>query len=131
MILVADLIRLKRDGGTLEAEQIQQFVDGLADDSIPAEQVAALAMAVYFQSMTFDEAATLTVAMANSGRVLDWSGVDLDGPVVDKHSTGGVGDKVSFLLAPIAAACGCHVPMISGRSTCRSMLPSKSLMRIL
>ena len=65
--------------------------------------------------MTFDEAAKLTLAMSESGSVLEWGGLGLDGPVVDKHSTGGVGDKVSFLLAPIAAACGCYVPMISGR----------------
>ncbi|MDH3546719.1 MAG: thymidine phosphorylase, partial [Gammaproteobacteria bacterium] len=95
--------------------QIRFFVAGLADETIPAEQVAALAMAVYLNSMTFDEAAKLTLAMASSGTVLDWSGEGLDGPVVDKHSTGGVGDKVSFALAPIAAACGCYVPMISGR----------------
>ena len=72
-------------------------------------------MAIYLNSMNFDETSKLTIAMANSGTVLDWSAEDLDGPVVDKHSTGGVGDKVSFLLAPIAAACGCYVPMISGR----------------
>jgi len=72
-------------------------------------------MAVMFNSMTFDETAKLTLAMASSGSVLEWQDLQLDGPVVDKHSTGGVGDKVSFMLAPIAAACGCHVPMISGR----------------
>ena len=114
-MLFTDVIRTKRDGGELSDEQIQFFVDGLADESIPAEQVSSLAMAIFFNSMTFDEAATLTMGMAASGTVLDWSGMDLDGPVVDKHSTGGVGDKVSFLLAPIAAACGCYVPMISGR----------------
>jgi len=114
-MLFTDVIRSKRDGGALSDEQIQFFVDGLADDSIPAEQVSALAMAIFFNSMSFDEAASLTLAMAESGTVLDWSAADLDGPVVDKHSTGGVGDKVSFLLAPISAACGCYVPMISGR----------------
>ena len=72
-------------------------------------------MAIFLNSMNFEEAGKLTLAMAASGTVLDWSSEDLDGPVVDKHSTGGVGDKVSFLLAPIAAACGCYVPMISGR----------------
>jgi thymidine phosphorylase len=72
-------------------------------------------MAIFLNSMSFDEAATLTSGMAASGTVLDWHKEDLGGPVVDKHSTGGVGDKVSFLLAPIAAACGCYVPMISGR----------------
>ena len=114
-MLFTDVIRSKRDGGELSDEQIQFFVDGLADESIPAEQVSALAMAVFFNSMTFDEAAKLTLSMAASGTVLDWSKEAFDGPVVDKHSTGGVGDKVSFMLAPIAAACGCYVPMISGR----------------
>jgi len=114
-MLFTDVIRAKRDGAALSDEQIQFFVDGLADESIPAEQVSALAMAVVFNSMTFDEAVKLTLAMASSGTVLDWQDLRLDGPVVDKHSTGGVGDKVSFMLAPIAAACGCYVPMISGR----------------
>ena len=114
-MLFTDVIRSKRDGGELSDDQIQYFVDGLADESIPAEQVSALAMAVMFNSMTFDETAKLTLAMASSGSVLEWQDLQLDGPVVDKHSTGGVGDKVSFMLAPIAAACGCHVPMISGR----------------
>ena len=114
-MLFTDVIRTKRDGGALSAEQIQFFVDGLADESLPAEQVSSLAMAIFLNSMSFDEAAALTMGMANSGTVLDWSAQGLDGPVVDKHSTGGVGDKVSFLLAPIAAACGCYVPMISGR----------------
>ncbi len=114
-MLFADVIRAKRDGGELSPEQIRFFVNGLADESLPAEQVSSLAMAVFLNGMTFEEAATLTIGMSQSGTVLDWSDAGLDGPVVDKHSTGGVGDKVSFLLAPIAAACGCYVPMISGR----------------
>ncbi len=114
-MLFTDIIRSKRDGGELSDDQIQFFVDGLADESIPAEQVSALAMSIVFNSMTFDEASKLTLAMASSGTVLEWRDLQLDGPVVDKHSTGGVGDKVSFMLAPIAAACGCYVPMISGR----------------
>ena len=114
-MLFADVIQRKRDGVELTTAEIEFFVKGLADSSIPAEQVSALAMAVVFKSMTFDEAATLTTEMAYSGAVLDWQSENLDGPVIDKHSTGGVGDKVSFLLAPIAAACGCFVPMISGR----------------
>ncbi len=113
-MLFVDVIRAKRDGGTLSAEQIAFFVRGLVDGSIPPEQVSALAMAICLRSMSFEEAAALTKAMAASGTILDWSR-DLGGPVVDKHSTGGIGDKVSFLLAPIAAACGCFVPMISGR----------------
>ena len=114
-MLFTDVIRTKRDGGELSDAEIQLFVDGLADNSLPAEQVSSLAMAIFLNSMNFEEAGKLTLAMANSGTVLDWSKEDLGGPVVDKHSTGGVGDKVSFLLAPIAAAAGCYVPMISGR----------------
>ena len=114
-MLFTDVIRKKRDGGELSDEEIQFFVDGLADSSLPAEQVSSLAMAIFLNSMSFEEAGKLTLAMAASGTVLDWSKETLDGPVIDKHSTGGVGDKVSFLLAPIAAACGCYVPMISGR----------------
>jgi thymidine phosphorylase len=114
-LLFTDIIRKKRDGGELSPGEIVYFVDGLADGSIPAEQVSALAMAIFLNSMSADEASQLTLAMAASGTVLEWQDEGLDGPVVDKHSTGGVGDKVSFLLAPIAAACGCYVPMISGR----------------
>jgi thymidine phosphorylase len=114
-MLFTDVIRRKRDGGELSDDEIRFFVDGLADESLPAEQVSSLAMAIFLNSMSFEEAGKLTLAMAASGTVLDWSQEGLDGPVVDKHSTGGVGDKVSFLLAPIAAACGCYVPMISGR----------------
>ncbi len=114
-MLFTDIIRNKRDGGELTPEEIAFFVDGLSDGSIPAEQVAALAMAVFLNSMSAEEAACLTLAMAASGSVLEWQDEGLDGPIVDKHSTGGVGDKVSFLVAPIAAACGCYVPMISGR----------------
>ena len=114
-MLFTDIIRRKRDGGELSEAEIAFFVRGLADGSLPAEQVSSLAMAIFLNGMSFGEAARLTTAMAGSGTVLDWSGEGLDGPVVDKHSTGGVGDKVSFMLAPIAAACGCFVPMISGR----------------
>lgn len=114
-MLFTDVIRKKRDGGELNDEEIQFFVDGLADESLPAEQVSSLAMAVFLNSMSFDEAAKLTLAMAASGTVLEWDAEAFKGPIVDKHSTGGVGDKVSFMLAPIVGACGCHVPMISGR----------------
>jgi thymidine phosphorylase len=114
-MLFTDVIRSKRDGGALSDEQIQFFVDGLADESIPAEQVSSLAMAIFLNSMSAAETAKLTMSMAASGTVLVWQDLDLDGPVVDKHSTGGVGDKVSFMLAPIVAACGGYVPMISGR----------------
>lgn len=114
-MLFTDVIRTKRDGGALSNEQIRFFVNGLADESIPAEQVSALAMAIFLNSLSFDETASLTMSMASSGTVLDWADLDLDGPVVDKHSTGGVGDKVSLMLAPIVAACGGFVPMITGR----------------
>ena len=114
-MLFTDVIRKKRDGAALDKADIEFFVNGLADGSLPAEQVSSLAMAIFLNSMSFEEAGMLTMAMAGSGTVLDWKSEGLDGPVVDKHSTGGVGDKVSFMLAPIAAACGCYVPMISGR----------------
>ena len=97
-MLVTDIIRHKRDRRELSDAEIDFFVRGLADASIPAEQVSALAMAVFLNSMSAREAGRLTMAMASSGTVLDWVDADLDGPVVDKHPTGGVGDKVSFLL---------------------------------
>ncbi len=112
---IAEIIRKKRDGGALNDAEIDRFVSALASDALPPEQAAAFAMAVFFRSMTADEISTLTLAMARSGDVIDWRNESLPGPIVDKHSTGGVGDKVSFALAPIAAACGCFVPMISGR----------------
>jgi thymidine phosphorylase len=114
-MLFTDVIRRKRDGGELDATQVQRFVDGLSDGSLPAEQVSALAMAILLRSMTRREAGLLTRAMAASGSRLEWDTQALGGPVVDKHSTGGVGDKVSLVLAPVVAACGGFVPMISGR----------------
>lgn len=114
-MIFKNLIRKKREGGKLARAELEFFVGGLADSSIPAEQVAAFAMAVFFRSMDIEETGTLTAAMAGSGVRLRWDELRDRGPVLDKHSTGGVGDKVSFLLAPIAAACGCFVPMISGR----------------
>jgi thymidine phosphorylase len=110
-----EIIRKKRDGGELSESEIEQFAKGLADATIPPEQIAAMAMAIYFKSMSDAETGALTMAMARSGEVIDWSRENLRGPVADKHSTGGVGDKVSFALAPIVAACGVFVPMISGR----------------
>jgi len=112
---IEEIIRKKRDGGELNTAEITRFVSALADDSLPREQASALAMAIFFRSMTEDEISALTLAMARSGEVIDWTDENLPGPIVDKHSTGGVGDKVSFALAPIAAACGCFTPMISGR----------------
>jgi len=113
VLLPQELIRRKRDGATLSSEEIRAFVRGLTDGSFSEGQVAAFAMAVFFRGMTMDECVALTEAMRDSGAVLDWS--DADGPVLDKHSTGGVGDNVSLMLAPIVAACGGLVPMISGR----------------
>jgi thymidine phosphorylase len=112
-MLPQEIIRRKRDGGRLSADEIAFFVDGLTRGTVTEGQVAALAMAVFFNGMSRDEAVALTLAMRDSGAVLDWS--DLPGPVTDKHSTGGVGDNVSLMLAPIVAACGAYVPMISGR----------------
>ncbi len=112
-MLPQEIIRRKRDGGRLSADEIAFFVDGLTKGTVTEGQVAALAMAVFFNGMSRDEAVALTLAMRDSGDVLDWS--DLPGPVTDKHSTGGVGDNVSLMLAPIVAACGAYVPMISGR----------------
>jgi thymidine phosphorylase len=114
-MLVAELIRRKRDGGELSAEEIGELVAGITDGSVSDAQVGALAMAITSRGMTTAERVALTGAMTGSGEVLDWSDIDLPGPVLDKHSTGGVGDKVSLLLAPIMAACGACVPMISGR----------------
>jgi thymidine phosphorylase len=111
----AELIRRKRDGAALTDEEIAGLVAGIVDGSMSEGQVAAFAMTVYFRGMTGEECAALTRAMARSGAVLDWSGAGLDGPILDKHSTGGVGDTVSLILAPVVAACGGFVPMISGR----------------
>lgn len=113
--LPQEIIKNKRDGRELSTEEINFFVRGITDNSITEGQIAALAMAIYFQQMTIAECRTLTEAMKSSGQVLDWSHLHLNGPVIDKHSTGGVGDKISLMLAPIIAACGGYIPMISGR----------------
>ncbi|TIX20865.1 MAG: thymidine phosphorylase, partial [Mesorhizobium sp.] len=108
-----EIIRRKRDGHRLSSDEIAAFVAGLTAGTISEGQVGAFAMAVFLNGMSREEAVALTIAMRDSGDVLDWS--DLPGPVTDKHSTGGVGDNVSLMLAPIVAACGAYVPMISGR----------------
>ncbi len=110
-----EIIRAKRDGAALSRAQIGAFVQGLTQQTWSDSQAAAMAMAVVLRGMNAAETVALTEAMAHSGEVLDWAGAHLQGPVLDKHSTGGVGDKVSLLLAPIVAACGGVVPMISGR----------------
>lgn len=107
------VIEKKRDGQALSEEDIRSFIAGYASGSIPDYQMSALAMAVYFRGMTAEETAVLTDAMMRSGEVMDASSVPL--PKSDKHSTGGVGDKVSLILAPLVACCGVAVPMISGR----------------
>ncbi|MBA5607275.1 thymidine phosphorylase [Duganella sp. FT3S] len=115
MFLTQEIIRKKRDGGALSAEEIQFFVRGITDGSVSEGQIAALAMAVFFNDMNMDERVAFTLAMRDSGEVLEWRSLNLPGPVLDKHSTGGVGDVVSLLLGPMIAACGGYVPMISGR----------------
>lgn len=112
-MLPQETIRRKRSGETLSHEEIARFIAGVTDGSVSEGQVAAFAMAVWFKGMARDETVALTLAMRDSGDVLDWSAIDR--PIADKHSTGGVGDNVSLMLAPIAAACGLAVPMISGR----------------
>ena len=111
--LPQEVIAQKRDGQELSGEDIRRFVAGLQLGTVTHAQAAAFAMAVYFNDMTLQERVALTEAMRDSGTVLNWD--DLDGPVADKHSTGGVGDNVSLMLGPILAACGVFVPMISGR----------------
>ncbi len=111
-MLYQEIIRHKRDGLVLTNDEIAAMVAGIATGEASEGQVSAFAMAVFFQGMTNEEAAALTLAMRDSGDVFEWH---LPGPVVDKHSTGGVGDNVSLMLAPIIAACGGYVPMISGR----------------
>ena len=112
-MLPQEIIRKKRDGQRLSSDEIAAFIGGLTAGTVTDSQAAAFAMAVFFKGMGRDEAVALTLSMRDSGTVLDWS--DLPGPVTDKHSTGGVGDNVSLVLAPIVAACGAYVPMISGR----------------
>ncbi len=112
MRLPQEIIRDKRDGRTLSEADIAGFIDGLARDAVTEGQAAAFAMAVFFRGLSLDERVALTRAMTRAGTVLAW---DLPGPVLDKHSTGGIGDTVSLALAPMVAACGGYVPMISGR----------------
>src|SRR5689334_13957570 len=111
-MLPAEVIRRKRDGNELSADEIGFLVSGITDGGLSDAQVGALAMALFLRGMSGAERVALTTAMRDSGTVLAW---DLDAPVADKHSTGGVGDKVSLVLAPVVACCGAAVPMISGR----------------
>jgi pyrimidine-nucleoside phosphorylase len=109
-----DIIRKKRDGERLSKKEISFFIDNFVKGDIPDYQMTAFLMAVYFRSMDFEETTHLTDSMMRSGTVLDFS--DIPVPKVDKHSTGGVGDKISLPLAPLVASCGVAVPMISGRA---------------
>ncbi len=114
-VLPQEIIRRKRDGAVLSTGEIEAFVSGLTRGSIGGEQIAAFAMAVYFKGMNRAETVALVESMTRSGSTLEWRGSALPGPMVDKHSTGGIGDNVSLILAPALAACGAFVPMLSGR----------------
>lgn len=113
MSLISELILKKRDGQELSEQDLSRFVAGIANKQVSDAHIAAFAMAVWFRDLSDQELLHFTRAMRDSGTVLRWEG--LNGPVVDKHSTGGVGDLVSLVLAPMVAACGAYVPMISGR----------------
>lgn len=113
MQLAEEIILKKRDGLSLNRAEIRAFIEGVSRQTVSDAQIAAFAMATFFNGMNLDEERDLTLAMRDSGQVLTWK--NLDGPVLDKHSTGGVGDLVSLLLGPIVASCGAYVPMISGR----------------
>ncbi len=113
--LPQEIIKNKRDGKVLSQAEIDFFIQGITNNTVSEGQIAAFAMAVYFKDMNAQERIDFTQSMVNSGDVMDWSDMDLNGPILDKHSTGGVGDKISLMLAPIIAACGGFVPMISGR----------------
>ena len=115
MFLPQEIIRKKRDGEVLSAEEINFFIQGVAKNTVSEGQIAAFAMAIFFNDMTMPERTALTCAMRDSGMVIDWSHMNFGGPIVDKHSTGGVGDVTSLMLGPMVAACGGFVPMISGR----------------
>jgi len=114
-MLPQETIRRKRDGETLRADEIDSFITGLTSGAVTEGQAAAFAMAVFFKGMNLEERVALTRAMTRSGSVIDWREARLPGPILDKHSTGGVGDNVSLMLAPMLAACGAFTPMISGR----------------
>lgn len=115
VFLPQEIIRKKRDGQALSEEEIRFFINGVRDNTVSEGQIAALAMTIYFHDMSLPERVALTMAMRDSGSVLNWKALNLNGPVVDKHSTGGVGDVTSLMLGPMVAACGGYVPMISGR----------------
>lgn len=114
MFLAQEIIRKKRDGQALSDEEIRFFINGIRDNTISEGQIAALAMTIFFHDMSMPERVSLTMAMRDSGTVLDWKSLNLNGPIVDKHSTRRR-DVTSLMLGPMVAACGGYVPMISGR----------------
>ena len=113
-MLPQEIIRKTRNREKLTSEEIDFFIKGISNGEISDIQIASFTMAVFLNGINKDETLALTLAMRDSGEKLDWKGM-LDSPIVDKHSTGGVGDKVSLMLAPMLAACGAYVPMIAGR----------------
>lgn len=115
MYLPQEIIRKKRDGEVLTADEINFFIQGVANNTVSESQIAAFAMTIQFNEMNMSERIALTSAMRDSGMVVNWDHMNFSGPVVDKHSTGGVGDVTSLMLGPMVAACGGFVPMISGR----------------
>ena len=115
MLLPQEIIRHKRDKQVLPTEEIRAFIAGITENTVSEAQIAAFTMAVFLNGMDRQESVDLTLAMRDSGRVMEWQSLGLDGPIVDKHSTGGVGDVVSLMLGPMFAACGGYNPMISGR----------------
>ena len=115
MLLPQEIIRHKRDKQVLPTEEIRAFIGGITENTVSEAQIAAFTMAVFLNGMAREECVDLTLAMRDSGRVMEWQSLGLDGPIVDKHSTGGVGDVVSLMLGPMFAACGGFNPMISGR----------------
>lgn len=115
MLLPQEIIRHKRDKQVLPSEEIRAFIGGITENTVSEAQIAAFTMAVFLNGMSREECVDLTLAMRDSGRVMEWQSLGLNGPIVDKHSTGGVGDVVSLMLGPMFAACGGFNPMISGR----------------
>lgn len=114
-MLIPEIIRRKRDGHVLSTAEIHRFIEGVTSEEVTDAQIAAFSMAAIFQDLSYRERTDLTLAMRDSGSVLKWDAQAMGGPILDKHSTGGVGDTVSFVLAPVLAACGGFVPMIAGR----------------
>jgi thymidine phosphorylase len=113
--LPQEIIRLKRDGHSLSQAHLKDFASGIASGEVSEAQIAAFSMAVMFKNLSVQERIDWTCAVRDTGRVLDWKSYNLNGPIVDKHSTGGVGDGVSLMLGPMLAACGVYIPMIAGR----------------